>query len=70
MARTKGSGWGGGTILYQKCPKCGKKKVMYDGGSGIRDLTSIPFKCTSCKHRFNDSDLIREQYAAKAGRQF
>lgn len=70
MARTKGSSWGGGTILYQKCPGCGKKKVMYDGGGGIRDLTAIPFKCTACKHRFNDPALIREQYAKNVRRQF
>jgi len=30
MSRTKGSGWGGGVMLYQICPKCDKKKVLYD----------------------------------------
>jgi hypothetical protein len=29
MARTKGSGWGGGTMLYQICPFCGKKKALH-----------------------------------------
>lgn len=54
MARTKGSGWGGGPLLYQKCPHCDKKKVYYDPVDGI-----IPsFKCTGCKERFNSSTLI------------
>jgi len=56
MSRTKGSGWGGGVILYQVCPFCKKKKVYY-----TQDQYS-PFKCTSCKERFNSDKLIRFQY--------
>ena len=54
MSRTKGSGWGGGTILYQICPKCGKKKAMYVG-----ENFGHPFKCTLCKKYFNSSELKR-----------
>jgi len=60
MARTKGSGWGAGVILYQKCPKCGKKKVMFDW---CRDIP--PFKCTACKERFHDDTLIRHKYISE-----
>ena len=57
MARTKGSGWGGGTLLYQKCPHCDKKKVYYN------PITNIPsFKCTWCKKRFDSSMLIRHTF--------
>jgi hypothetical protein len=59
MARTKGSGWGGGTLLYQICPLCGKKKCIYDHIPG----TGIPsFKCTYCKKRFNSETLIHQTY--------
>jgi hypothetical protein len=54
MARTKGSGWGGGVILYQICPLCGKKKAMYIGS----DL-GHPFKCTWCKEHFTSDKLKR-----------
>ena len=57
MARTKGSGWGGGVMLYQICPYCGKKKVIYDSVSYASD-----FKCTSCKQRFDSDNLIRKTY--------
>jgi transposase-like protein len=53
MARTKGSGWGSGTLLYQKCPYCGKKKAIY---VQVPDLPR--FKCTACKQRFNDNELL------------
>ena len=29
MSRTPGSGWGAGPLLYQICPKCGKKKAIF-----------------------------------------
>jgi len=61
MARTKGSGWGGGVLLYQKCPNCGKKKAIYDYGHG--GLQTIPFTCTSCKERFHSDTLLRYKYA-------
>jgi predicted nucleic acid-binding Zn ribbon protein len=60
MARTPGSGWGGGTLLYQICPHCGKKKVIYDTCADIP-----PFKCTACKKRFHSNDLIRSKYPRK-----
>jgi len=59
MARTKGSGWGGGIILYQKCPFCNKKKVMYDP---LLDYNPHPFKCTLCKERFASNELKRITY--------
>jgi len=58
MARTKGSGWGGGVILYQLCPMCGKKKVLYDP----LPYNFHDFKCTSCKERFSANNLIRKTY--------
>jgi hypothetical protein len=53
MSRTEGSGWGGGTLFYQVCPKCEKKKVLYspiDYGSR--------YKCTSCRERFDSDKLL------------
>lgn len=58
MARTKGSGWGGGVLLYQKCPHCGKKKAIYDPFNFGSD-----FHCTSCKRRFNNNTLLRCKFA-------
>jgi len=58
MSRTPGSGWGGGVILYQKCPKCNKKKAMYDKGP----LDIPPFRCTWCKETFYSKDLIRQKH--------
>jgi transposase-like protein len=57
MSRTEGSGWGGGVILYQICPHCNKKKVMYDP---FRFLPS--FKCVSCRERFDSETLIYNKY--------
>jgi len=58
MSRTKGSGWGGGPMYYQICPKCSKKKVLYDPiGYDIP-----PFKCTWCKERFHSNDLLTITY--------
>ncbi len=64
MARTKGSGWGAGTILYQKCPKCGRKKAMYDPFPYIGN-----FKCTWCKERFNDGNLKQITYKKQLTKQ-
>ena len=50
MSRTKGSGWGGGPILYQICPGCGKKKAMFIGY-----YFGSPFKCTWCKEYFDSN---------------
>ena len=58
MSRTKGSGWGGGVILYQLCPFCGKKKAIYDWFS----TDCAPFKCTNCKKRFHSELLLRKKY--------
>jgi hypothetical protein len=60
MSRTKGSGWGGGVLLYQICPLCGKKKAIYDYWSH-----GNPFKCLSCKERFSSDDLIRLKYVSQ-----
>ena len=58
MARTKGSGWGGGVILYQPCQLCGKKKAYYN------PITfSVPdFRCTACKKRFESDSLQRKTH--------
>jgi len=58
MSRTKGSGWGGGVMLYQICPSCGRKKVLYDP----LPYVASSFKCTSCRIRFYSDRLIRKQY--------
>ena len=63
MSRTEGSGWGGGVILYQKCPLCKKKKAYYDW----KDYTHKNFRCTSCKERFSDDNLIDLKYAHQMG---
>ena len=52
MARTKGSGWGGGIIFWQYCPACNKKKAFYNPIQGLK-----PFKCTKCKIRFVSNEL-------------
>lgn len=57
MSRTKGSGWGGGVMLYQICPYCGKKKVLYQP---CRDIP--PFHCTACKTDFWSDTLITKTY--------
>ena len=57
MSRTEGSGWGGGTLFYQPCPLCGKKKVLYDPCMDIP-----PYKCTACKERFHSNALIDTKY--------
>lgn len=71
MSRTKGSGWGGGIMLYQVCPICGKKKALYDPIHGATHYK--PFKCTakSCKdefgrkNRFDSDTLLRMSYACQ-----
>jgi DNA-directed RNA polymerase subunit RPC12/RpoP len=63
MARTEGSGWGGGVLLYQRCPLCGYKKLIYDPIPN--NYSQREFKCTKCKERsdYDDSDtLIRSKY--------
>ena len=60
MARTEGSGWGGGPLFYQVCPKCGHKKVYYDPVTNCN-----PFKCTSCKERFNSETLVRLRFKSQ-----
>lgn len=60
MARTKGSGWGGGVMLYQICPNCDKKKCIYDPISTIEHHK--PFRCTSCKERSDSDILIKNKY--------
>jgi len=59
MARTKGSGWGAGPLLYQLCPKCSKKKAYYDGSN--YHYCIAPFKCTWCKERFYSDTLKRQR---------
>lgn len=68
MARTKGSGWGAGPMLYQVCPGCGKKKCYYDPIEGAEHYK--PFRCISkdCadenghKKRYDSDTLIRKKY--------
>ena len=55
MARTPGSGWGAGPLLYQVCPKCKKKKCYY-----YHPLHT--FKCTACNEWVDSNDLIRRKY--------
>ena len=65
--RTKGSGWGGGPLLYQVCPVCGRKKCIYDPIEGTCGYK--PFRCLWCKDEDgnqtrSDSDtLLRVYYA-------
>ncbi len=62
MSRTKGSGWGGGVLLYQLCPLCGKKKAYYDW----TDIFGLPsFRCTYCKERFDSDTLIKHKYLSE-----
>jgi len=60
MSRTKGSGWGGGVMLWQKCPICGKKRALYD-------WVLHKFKCTACKEYFEDETglLVRNDHPIK-----
>jgi len=55
--RTKGSGWGGGVILYQLCPICNKKKAYYNPLGMCQS-----FECTRCKKRFSSQELLRFTY--------
>lgn len=57
--RTKGSGWGAGTILYQVCPLCLKKKAFYDYDA------YHPFRCTNCKEHFSSLTLLRVKYVSQ-----
>jgi ssDNA-binding Zn-finger/Zn-ribbon topoisomerase 1 len=59
MARTPGSGWGAGPMLYQICPNCGKKKAIYVHSKYVGCKN---FKCTACKERFDSNTLIRESH--------
>ncbi len=61
MARTKGSGWGGGVLLYQLCPFCNKKKVIYDSIGALMSQ----FKCTSCRRLFDSVTLIKKKYLSQ-----
>jgi hypothetical protein len=60
MSRTKGSGWGAGPMLWQKCALCDKKKALYDE-------ILHKFYCTSCKQTFEDDTnlLKRTKYVIK-----
>lgn len=59
MARTAGSGWGAGPILYQVCEKCGKKKAYYFFFYGTH---TYMFKCTYCKELFKSDVLIKQAH--------
>lgn len=59
--KREGDGWGSGyPILWQKCPKCGKKKAYYPAwlANGLESY----FRCVSCKKHFQSSDLIKEMH--------
>ena len=45
MSRTKGSGWGGGPILYQRCPLCEKKKAMYTNRAETVRQSALVLPC-------------------------
>jgi hypothetical protein len=60
MARTPGSGWGAGPILYQICPRCSKKKCYYD--PIFQAEWHEPFRCISCKQRSDSDLLLRRKY--------
>lgn len=60
MARTPGSGWGAGPLLYQICPKCQKKKCYYS--PIFQAEWHEPFRCVSCKERSNSDTLLRYKY--------
>lgn len=58
MSRSKGSGWGNGSsMLWQKCPDCGKKKALFEH-------VVNKFKCSACKCWFFDETglLFRSRY--------
>ena len=61
--RTKGSGWGAGTILYQVCILCGRKKAYYNPIGMCK-----PFDCTWCKERFDSKELLRYTYVSQRDR--
>lgn len=69
--RTKGSGWGGGVMLYQACAICGKNKALYDPIATVEHYK--PFRCTAknCKdengnkNRFDSDTLIKKTYACQ-----
>ena len=65
MARTKGSGWGGGIIYYQICPFCRQKKVMYK--PLLIHGFNLDFICTNkkCRERFSTSELKRITYRSQ-----
>lgn len=67
MARTKGSGWGGGVMLYQLCPLCKKKKVIFDPIPG--QSWYKPFRCLACKETFNSDILLRLRYKEQETKQ-
>ena len=62
MTRTKGSGWGAGPILWQPCPLCNKKKAYYDPIADESARWYKPFRCTSCKERFDSNLLIKKSH--------
>jgi len=64
MARTKGSGWGGGVMLYQVCEPCGRKKALYNP-LPEPDRWYKPFRCTWCKERFDSDTLLRIKYVSQ-----
>lgn len=59
MARTEGSGWGAGPLLWQPCPECAKKKVLYRYGAGFIDSY---FWCYVCKKEVKSETLIRKTH--------
>ena len=68
MARTEGSGWGAGPLLYQVCPHCGKKKCYYRPVEGFGINPLVAFYCTACKQTNQSPGLIRCLTAKEAAR--
>lgn len=66
MARTKGSGWGGGPLLYQICPGCGQKKCYYDpipNAEYYKPFRCLSKKCRPTNARYDSDTLIRKTHA-------
>lgn len=62
MARTPGSGWGAGPMLWQICEKCGQKKALYTPIEGVTF-----FRCSNkkCNHWFKSDTLLRFRYKSQ-----
>lgn len=59
MSRTKGSGWGNSRgLVWQKCPVCDKKKVLYYPKIGHSANTA---KCHYCQNEWREPTIFINQ---------